>query len=112
MTHLSVSRNPTDPLLPRRRGFADGDGAAASTGDADAELESQQELSSRLGRDAPVQALLATIRVRWAPHWAATRREAAANVAAVQGEGSLWEAMAGGGTLRREEWGTWGSGTE
>jgi hypothetical protein len=39
---------PTDPLA--RRGFADGDCPAASTGDPEA--ESQQELFSRLGRDA------------------------------------------------------------
>jgi hypothetical protein len=38
---------PTDPLA--RRGFADGDCPAASTGDP--EVESQQELFSRLGRD-------------------------------------------------------------
>ena len=55
VTHLPGSRNPTDPLP--RRGFADGDGPAASTGDADA--ESQQELFSRLGRDAPAPATLA-----------------------------------------------------
>ncbi len=35
VTHLPGARNPTDPLS--RRGFADGDGPAASTGDADAE---------------------------------------------------------------------------
>jgi hypothetical protein len=58
VTHLPGSRNPTDPLS--RRGFADGDGPAASTGDADA--ESQQELFSRLGRDAPASALLDAVR--------------------------------------------------
>ena len=48
VTHLPGARNPTDPLS--RRGFADCDGPAASTGEPDA--ESQQELFSRLGRDA------------------------------------------------------------
>ena len=52
VTHLPGARNPTDPLS--RRGFADGDGPAASTGDPDP--ESQQELFSRLGRDAPAPA--------------------------------------------------------
>ena len=33
MTHLPGLRNPTDPLS--RRGFVDGDGPAASTGDPD-----------------------------------------------------------------------------
>jgi hypothetical protein len=51
---------PTDPLS--RRGFADGAGPAASTGDAD--LESQQELFSLLGRDAPVPERLATVRAK------------------------------------------------
>ena len=60
VTHLPGSRNPTDPLS--RRGFADGDGPATSTGDADA--ESQQELFSRPGRDAPAPAaaMLAAVR--------------------------------------------------
>ena len=75
MTHLPGARNPTDPLS--RRGFADGNGPAASTGDPDA--ESQQELFSRLGRDAPGSARLAAIRAGWA----VTRRAAAA--AFVQG---------------------------
>ena len=61
-----------------RRGFAGGDGPAASTGDPDP--ESQQELFSRLGRDAPAPALLAAIRVGWAH----TRRAAAAAFANVQ----------------------------
>ena len=56
--HLPGTRNPTDPLS--RRGFADGDGPAASTGDADP--ESQQELFSRLGRDASSSALLDAVR--------------------------------------------------
>jgi hypothetical protein len=64
VTHLPGSRNPTDPLS--RRGFADGNGPAPSTGDSDADAESQQELFSRLGRDAPVPARLATVRARWA----------------------------------------------
>ena len=74
VTHLPGARNPTDPLS--RRGFADGDGPAASTADP----ESQQELFSRLGRDAPAPALLAAIRVGWAH----TRRAAAAAFANVQ----------------------------
>jgi hypothetical protein len=60
VTHLPAvpgTRNPTDPLS--RRGFADGDGPAASTGDTDA--ESQQELFLRLGRDAPAQSRLAAV---------------------------------------------------
>ena len=63
VTHLPGSRNPTDPLS--QRGFADSDGPAALTGDANA--ESQQELFLRLDRDAPVPARLATVRARW-PH--------------------------------------------
>jgi len=47
--HLPGTRNPADPLT--RRGFADGPGPATSTGDSDP--KSQQELFSRLGRDAP-----------------------------------------------------------
>jgi hypothetical protein len=39
VTHLPGARSQSDPLS--RRGFADGDGPAASTGDPDA--ESQQE---------------------------------------------------------------------
>ena len=61
-----------------RRGFAGGDGPAASTGDPGP--ESRQELFSRLGRDAPAPALLAAIRVGWAH----TRRAAAAAFANVQ----------------------------
>ena len=53
VTHLPGSRNPTDPLS--RRGFTDGNGPAESTGAPDA--ESQQELFSRQGRDAPAAAL-------------------------------------------------------
>ncbi len=49
VTHLPGSRNPRDPLSESRRGFADGDGPAASTGDA-ADTESQQELFSRPSR--------------------------------------------------------------
>ncbi len=62
VTHLPGSRSPTDPLS--RSGFPDGADAAASTGDADS--EHQQELFSRLGRDAPVPAQLANVRARWA----------------------------------------------
>jgi hypothetical protein len=83
VTHLPGSRNPTDPLS--RRGFADGDGPAASTGDPDA--ESQQELFSRLGRDAPVPAVLAAVRARWA----VTRRTAATAFAHAQGGG--WDPL-------------------
>ena len=75
VTHLPGARNPTDPLS--RRGFADGNGSAASTGDPDA--ESQQELFSRLGHDAPGSARLTAIRAGWA----VTRR--AATAAFVQG---------------------------
>ena len=64
VTHLPGSRNPTDPLS--RRGFADGNGPAPSTGEANA--ESQQELfwRLRLGRDAPGPARLTAVRARWA----------------------------------------------
>jgi hypothetical protein len=73
VTHLPGSRNSTDPLS--RRGFADGNGPAPSTGDADAE-------SQRLARDAPVPARLAAVRARWA----ANRQAAAATFAdAVRG---------------------------
>ncbi len=60
VTHMPGARNPTDPLT--RQGFADagGPGPAASTGDPDP--ESQQELYSRLRRDAP--AVLAAIYYR------------------------------------------------
>jgi hypothetical protein len=64
VTHLPCLRNQADPLT--RRGFADGLGPAASTGDQDP--ESQQELFSRLGRDAQCPAALATIRAGWAAH--------------------------------------------
>ena len=81
--HLPGARNPADPLT--RRGFADGQGPAASTGDPDP--ESQQELFSRLGRDAPSSphpsAALADIRAGWA----ANRRVAAVTFAAVREEG-------------------------
>ena len=89
VTHLPGSRNPTDPLS--RRGFADGDGPAASTGDADA--ESQQELFSRLGRDAPDTAMLSAVRARWA----ATRCEAAATFSGVQGGDAIPSATPRGG---------------
>ena len=77
VTHLPGARNPTDPLS--RRGFADGDGPAASTGDPDA--ESQQELFSRLGHDASAPAGLASVRAGWA----ANLRAAAAVFADVRG---------------------------
>ena len=44
VTHLPGARNPSDPLS--HRGFTDGDGPAASTGDPDA--ESPEELFSLL----------------------------------------------------------------
>ncbi len=50
-------------------------------GDADA--ESRQQLFSRLGRDDPAPAILATTRTRWA----ATRNEAAVTFADVWGGG-------------------------
>ena len=75
VTHLPGSRNPTDPLS--RRGFADGYGPAASTGDPDA--ESQHGLFSQLGRDA--LAPLAAVRARWAMTWST----AVATLASVQG---------------------------
>jgi hypothetical protein len=53
VTRLPGSRNPTDLLS--RRGFADGDGPAPSTGD-------DEELFSRLGRDTPASALLDAVR--------------------------------------------------
>ena len=89
VTHLPGARNPTDPLS--RRGFADGDGPAASTGDADA--ESRQELFSRLGLDAAAPAMLATVRARWA----STRREAAVMFANVQGGDAIPPAPPPGG---------------
>ena len=77
VTHLPGARNPSDPLS--RRGFADGVGPAVSTGDPDP--ESQQELFSRLGRDAPTTAVLAPIHAGWD----ATRQSAAVILATVQG---------------------------
>ena len=61
VTHLPGARNPTDPLS--RRSFPDGNGPAPTTGDPDP--ESQQELFSRLGRDAPLSAALASVRAGW-----------------------------------------------
>ncbi len=55
VTRLPCSQNLADALT--RRGFANGPGPAASTGDPDP--ESQQELFSRLGRDAPCPSALA-----------------------------------------------------
>ena len=79
ITHLPGTRNPADPLS--RRGFEDGSGPAGSTGDADP--ESQQELFSRLGRDAPRPAVLAVTRAGWR----ATRQAAAVVFAHAQGGG-------------------------
>ena len=90
VAHLPGARNPTDPLS--RRGFADGDGPAASTGDPDP--ESQQKLFSRLGRDTPASAVLAVIRTGWD----ATRRSAAATFCNVQG-GEQYPPHAGGGAI-------------
>ena len=93
VTHLPGSRNPTDPLS--RRGFVDGAGPAASTGDPD--QESQQELFSRLGRDSPTSAsaVLSAIRAGWAMH----RREAAATFAAVQEGDAIPSAWLRGGAV-------------
>ena len=55
MTHLPGAHNPIDQLS--RCSFADGNEPAASFGDPD--TESQQELFSPLGSDAPVSARLA-----------------------------------------------------
>ena len=83
------SRIPSDPLS--RRGFADGAGPAASTGDPDS--ESQQRLFSRHGRDALVPAALAVVRAGWT----ATRRLAAVSFANVQGGGSIPSTLPGAG---------------
>ena len=91
VTHLPGTRNPSDPLS--RRGFADGSGPAATTGDPDP--ESQQELFSRLGRDAPASAVLAVIRAGWG----ATRQSAAATFADVQGGGTKSPPRRGGGDI-------------
>ena len=91
VTHLPGSRNPSDPLS--RRGFVDGDGPAASTGDDAA--ESQQELFSRRGHDAPTPALLAAVRAGWA----ARRRTAAAVFAAVLGGDAIPPTPPGGGAV-------------
>ena len=88
VTHLPGSRNPADPLS--RRAFADGDGPAASTGDPAA--ESQQELFSRVGRDARVSATLAAVRSRWAT----TRNAAATTFANVQGGDAIPSTPRGG----------------
>ncbi len=77
VAHLPGAWNLTDPLS--RSCFTDGDGPAASTGDADA--ESQQEPFSRLGRDASAQAGLASVRAGWA----ANRRFAEAVFADARG---------------------------
>ena len=76
VTHRPGSRNPADPWA--RRGCTHGPGPAASTGDPNA--ESQHELFSRLGRDAPSSAALAVVRAGGA----ATRRVAALTFAAVE----------------------------
>ncbi len=62
VTHLPGSQNPTDQLS--RRGVGDCDGQAGSTGEQ--YQESQQELFSRLGRNAPCTAELAVVRAGWA----------------------------------------------
>ena len=74
--YLTGARNPMHPLSRRR--FADSDGPAPLMGDPD--LASQQELFSRLDRDAPAPEFLATFRVGWAN----TRRAAAAALANAQ----------------------------
>ena len=60
VTNLPGPRNPTDPLS--RRGFADGDGPAPSTGDPDP--ESQQELFS-----LPMSRRTRAGVARGHPHW-------------------------------------------
>jgi hypothetical protein len=90
--HLPWARNPADPLT--LRGFADGPGPTASTGDPDP--ESQQELFSRLGSDAPCPAALAVI---WAC-WAANLWVAAVWFAGVQeGDDSHSARPTGGGSI-------------
>ena len=91
VTHLPGARNPVDPLT--RRGFPDGPGPAASTGDPDP--ESRQELFSRLGRDAPRSAALAAIRAGWE----ANRRVAAATFATVQEGDAIPSTGPGGGAI-------------
>jgi hypothetical protein len=91
VTHLPGSRNPADPLT--RRGFSDGQGPAASTGDPDP--ESQQELFSRLGRDAPCSAVLSVLRARWTAH----RRVAAATFADVKGGDAIPSVRPRGGAV-------------
>jgi hypothetical protein len=91
VTHLPGARNPADPLT--RRGFPDGPGPAASTGDPDP--ESRQELFSRLGRDAPRSAALAAIRAGWE----ANRRVAAATFATVQEGDAIPSTGPGGGAI-------------
>jgi hypothetical protein len=73
VTHLALLAESGGPS-----GFADRPGPEVSTGDPD--LESEQELFSRLGCDAPCSAVLATIRAGWASN----RRAAAATFAKVQ----------------------------
>ena len=89
LTHPPGARNPADPLT--RRGFLDGQGPAASTGDPDP--ESQQELFSRLGRDAPCSAVLSVIRARWT----ANRRVATATFADVEEGDAIPFVRPGGG---------------
>jgi hypothetical protein len=91
VTHLPGARNPADPLT--RRGFTDGPGPAASTGDPDP--ESQQELFSRLGRDATPSAVLAVIRAGWA----ANRQVAAVTFADVQEGDAIPSTGPGGGAV-------------
>ena len=80
VTHLPGSRNPSDPLS--RRGFTDGDGPAAATGDPAA--ESQQELFSRVGRDAPAHAALDAVRA------GRRARRSSTTPAAAQPAGARW----------------------
>jgi hypothetical protein len=69
VTHVPGTRNPSDLLS--RCACADGDGPASTNGDPDP--ESQQELFSRLGRDAPEPVVLVVI----LSGWATNRRDAA-----------------------------------
>ena len=91
VTRLPGDRNPSDPLS--RRGFAGDGGPATSTGDPDP--ESQQELFSRLGRDAPTSAVLAVVRAGWALN----RRTAAVIFADAQEGGDIPSATLWGGEI-------------
>jgi hypothetical protein len=81
VTYLPGTRNHEDPL--RRCCFAGWPWPAVSTGEPNP--ESQQELFSRLGRDAPCSAVLTTVRAGWAVN----RQVAAVTFATVQEGGTI-----------------------